>query len=251
MISGIYQITNKVNSKKYIGSSVDIVRRWGQHKRCLTGNYHKNSHLQNSWNKYGKDNFKFEILMLCDELLLHTCEQYFLDNWEPEYNINMKAGGGDYWSGKHRSEEYKIKMSKANSGENNPMYGKYHSKESKQKIGTAHKGKEGFWKGKTFSKEHRKNLSEVHRGKILSEEHRRKISKSSKGRTHTKETKKKISKINSGENSSLSKLTKKKVLEIRKKYKPYKYTQKMLANEYGVSTITIWRIINKKNWRYI
>ena len=32
-ISGIYKITNIINNKSYIGSSVDIYTRWREHKR--------------------------------------------------------------------------------------------------------------------------------------------------------------------------------------------------------------------------
>lgn len=56
-ICGIYQITNNINSKIYIGQSIDIERRWNQHK------YGKGSMiLKNAIYKYGIDNFKFEIL---------------------------------------------------------------------------------------------------------------------------------------------------------------------------------------------
>ena len=56
-ICGIYQITNKVNNKIYIGQSIDIERRWNQHK------YGKGSVvLMNAIKKYGLDNFEFKIL---------------------------------------------------------------------------------------------------------------------------------------------------------------------------------------------
>ena len=32
-ISGIYKITNIINNKSYVGSSVDICTRWREHKR--------------------------------------------------------------------------------------------------------------------------------------------------------------------------------------------------------------------------
>ena len=61
-MQGIYQIRNRANGKKYIGSSNDIGRRWRRHKRNLDNERHFNSHLQRAWSKYGKEGFVFEIL---------------------------------------------------------------------------------------------------------------------------------------------------------------------------------------------
>ena len=62
-ISGIYCIENKINNKKYIGQSQNIKTRWNSHIRKLDKNIHDNKYLQSSWNKYGKDNFKFYIIV--------------------------------------------------------------------------------------------------------------------------------------------------------------------------------------------
>jgi group I intron endonuclease len=59
---GIYKIFNKVNNKYYIGSSNNIKRRWRDHKKMLRGNRHDNIYLQNSWNKYGENNFDFIVI---------------------------------------------------------------------------------------------------------------------------------------------------------------------------------------------
>lgn len=44
-------------------------------------------------------------------------------------------------------------------------------------------------------------------------------------------------------------LTPEQVVEIRSKHKPFIYTQKMLAAEYGVSLSAIEKIIARKQWR--
>ena len=61
-VSGIYTITNKVTGKLYIGESLDIYRRWhDEHIHQLRKNRHYNKELQNDFNKYGEENFSFDI----------------------------------------------------------------------------------------------------------------------------------------------------------------------------------------------
>lgn len=93
-MSGIYEIKNNFNGKSYIGSAKDIKRRWSRHKCGLRHNKHENIVLQRAWNKYGEENFSFNVLEECniDELLV--LEQKYL-NLKPEYNIGIKASGGD------------------------------------------------------------------------------------------------------------------------------------------------------------
>jgi group I intron endonuclease len=56
-ICGIYQVKCVVNNKIYIGQSIDIIRRWNQHK------YGKgNIILRNAIKKYGVENFEFTII---------------------------------------------------------------------------------------------------------------------------------------------------------------------------------------------
>ena len=90
---GVYQIRNKLNNKVYIGSSKDIGTRWSEHKRDLRTGEHRNSHLQNAYNKYGPENFIFEVLELLDsEDKQYEREQYWINvkdacNAKKGYNI--------------------------------------------------------------------------------------------------------------------------------------------------------------------
>jgi len=59
---GIYKIT--CNDKLYIGSSNNIRKRWRRHINDLNGNKHINIHLQRAFDKYGINNFKFEIFRI-------------------------------------------------------------------------------------------------------------------------------------------------------------------------------------------
>ena len=76
---GIYSITNLVNNKVYVGSSTNINHRFITHKSRLRNNIHCNKHLQNAWNKYGEENFKFEVIEECEEDKLTEREQYWID----------------------------------------------------------------------------------------------------------------------------------------------------------------------------
>lgn len=66
---GIYKITNKVNEKVYIGESTNIENRWVSHIRKLVKQTHHSDTLQNDFNTYGIENFKFEVLQIIDDNL--------------------------------------------------------------------------------------------------------------------------------------------------------------------------------------
>lgn len=91
MICAVYKIYNKINRKIYIGSSINIKKRFSDHKNKLKKNKHHNNHLQNAWNKYGNRNFEFKIIEICDKTLRLQKEQFYLDNINPEYNIALSS----------------------------------------------------------------------------------------------------------------------------------------------------------------
>jgi group I intron endonuclease len=88
-ISGIYKIINKINGKYYIGSTCrSFSERFYSHKNQLNNNLHPNSHLQRSWNKYGENNFEFQIVEECIKDKIHVLnrEQFYIDTLKPQYN---------------------------------------------------------------------------------------------------------------------------------------------------------------------
>jgi len=91
---GIYRIKNNINEKCYYGSSKNIEKRWKTHLNQLINGKHINCILQNVWNKYGKDNFIFEIVEECELENLFETEQKYIDTCG-DYNIGLKASGGD------------------------------------------------------------------------------------------------------------------------------------------------------------
>jgi len=91
---GVYMIRNVYNGKRYIGSTGDLFYRLKSHKNKLLINKHSNKHLQYAINKYGIDCFDFQILkfvQLCEQYCLIKYEQYYIDFFKPEYNIQPFA----------------------------------------------------------------------------------------------------------------------------------------------------------------
>ena len=105
---GIYCIFNLVNGKRYIGSSVDIYNRWHEHIHNLKNGKSHNKHLQSAWDKYGEDNFLFEVLEFCTQNNQFEREQYYMDFMNPEYNFTPVVAAN---TNRIISEEQKLKIS--------------------------------------------------------------------------------------------------------------------------------------------
>ena len=83
-MQGVYKILNRKNGKFYIGSSVDIEKRFNSHRKKLIAGTHNNKHLQNAWNKYGEDSFEFFVLEEVPNINeLRNRETYYLQSTEP------------------------------------------------------------------------------------------------------------------------------------------------------------------------
>src|SRR5438105_3175999 len=77
--SGVYQIRCIPNGKIYVGSSVDLHARWGQHRRMLQCGEHGNFRLQQAWDEYGEANFEFAVLEPAEPDELLRAEQAWID----------------------------------------------------------------------------------------------------------------------------------------------------------------------------
>lgn len=92
--TGVYKITCTINNRFYIGSASCInastskrgfLGRYNIHTKSLIENKHKNVILQNSFNKYGIDNFTFSIIEYCNPEDCKDKEQFYLDILQPFY----------------------------------------------------------------------------------------------------------------------------------------------------------------------
>lgn len=120
MKTGIYVITCILNNKKYIGQSVDIVKRnRGELSLMKKGKFHSgnssNRHMENALKKYGWKNFSFKVLEECKKDELNDKEKYWINLYHTnnsKYGYNLNSGGNgnrDY----HQTLEAKNKMSKS------------------------------------------------------------------------------------------------------------------------------------------
>ena len=109
---GVYVIRNIENGKMYIGSTYNFKKRWENHRRRLRKNEHLNVHLQSSYNKYGKDSFKFQIIEITSPEKARERESYYISLYNtlnPKYGYNIAIVNEDGTTS--ASESTKAKLS--------------------------------------------------------------------------------------------------------------------------------------------
>lgn len=88
-ICGVYKITCISNNQFYIGSSTDVKFRWLHHLYDLRKGIHHSTALQQSYNEFGEDSLKFEIIHKIDRNnveLLRMEEYYYIEELHPTFN---------------------------------------------------------------------------------------------------------------------------------------------------------------------
>jgi group I intron endonuclease len=146
MYGVIYMLCNKINSKVYIGQTIDFKQRMREHKVDKDEGY-----IHNSIRKYGWDNFDKLILDKANNKEeLDTLECFYIDKFQSiDFGYNLKDGGS---------------------------HG-LHSLNSKQKMSMSAIGK-------PKSTSHKQKLAQSHLGKSCSDETKRRMSVSKKGEKH-------------------------------------------------------------------
>lgn len=160
----VYKTTNLINGKIYVG----------QHKKTyFDTNYLGSGYsLAKAINKYGKENFKCEIIKFCKSKAELDSEEIkyikLFDSCTPEkgYNISSGGQGGDHGPLVNKKISEKLK-------------GRPKSEAQKKLLSERNRGKKN-------SPEARRKISEKNKGKVISEVTRQKISKANKGKKRSK-----------------------------------------------------------------
>lgn len=163
-IAGIYKISNTINNKVYIGSTVNLYDRYHNHKSRVKRNAHENYYFQKDVCEYGLDSFVFEVIELCEKDNLKQLESRYMDEYKSYneqfgYNIMIKEDStfsrekrvstrekiskslkeighlkGDKNPMKNEESRKKSIANRVAKGERNPFYRKSHSEETKVKL---------------------------------------------------------------------------------------------------------------------
>jgi group I intron endonuclease len=193
----IYEVTNLVNGKTYVGQHIT--------NDLEDGYLGSGKALKAAIKKYGRDNFKKEILIFANgPVSLNFIERCLVPLWWAElptnYNLVEGGGNGARMTAEARKkisagrkgkkfgpmpEAQRLAMSKRMKGkqpehlvklvkESHPRIGKRHSDESKKKMALAKIGR----KMPPRSKEYCEKISQRMKNRTVSEETKRKISES-------------------------------------------------------------------------
>lgn len=195
MGSGVYRILNIFNGRLYVGSAVDVDRRWRWHHAALGRGDHHCVKLQIDWMEFGAEAFLFEILETTgrDRASLIVREQFWIDEFLARgeiYNSSPRAYSN---AGIRHTERSRQRMSAAHLGNRRSLEahakiiaaqtGLVRSEETKRRIAAA-------LLGKRLSAEHREKIGAARRGRKtapLSDEHREKIAAALRGRKYDRE----------------------------------------------------------------
>ena len=79
IISAVYKIVNEVTGDFYVGSSRNVYSRWAAHKYPSTWKQHPNSLMYQDMQKYGVENFRFQILVPVMPEYLKQVEQEYIE----------------------------------------------------------------------------------------------------------------------------------------------------------------------------
>lgn len=220
--SGVYLITCTANGKVYVGSAVNLAKRWSEHRRGLDHDKHHCRHLQNAWNKYGATAFKWSVLELVStegltteeiRAILIAREQFYIDSHDAtRHGFNDAPTAGSRLGSKASAETRTAIAAALRGRKQSPKHAAKTAEMNRRKrqdpehqakhlaaIGLRSQNLQWRAKlsaakqGKKHSAEHAAKTAAAHRGMKASAETRAKMSAARRGKKHSEEHRVKIS----------------------------------------------------------
>ena len=181
----IYKITNLLDGMVYVG----------QDSKNRSSYFGSGLLIKRAIEKYGKENFKREILEHCNtKEELNQREVYWIKKLNAKENGYNICGGGQG----QNHDDIKKRFSETKKGVNNGMFGRKHTDEVKKIVSEKNKGKVRTEEHKQKLRDHilNRNFDQQKKEEIF-----KKISEKLKGKTKTEEHRLKLSKANLGKTS--------------------------------------------------
>jgi group I intron endonuclease len=184
MKSGIYEILNTENGKRYIGQSMDLDSRKAGHLSRIKGKCHGNRHLRFASESTHHSVFVFKVLEEVSQSMLNDREIFWISKFnstDDKYGYNFQSGGTE---NNFISDETRILLSEKGKGRivglktriaiSKSLKGVKHSLAAIEKTRLANKGIKR-------TEEFKKKLAAMNVGRIAPESFRNLMSKIHKG----------------------------------------------------------------------
>jgi group I intron endonuclease len=268
ILSGIYLIRNTVDGRVYVGSTVNIPRRWRLHRLYLNKGSHHCPPLQGAWIKHGESAFVFDIIEAVEptKAVLASREQLHLDNAFAStlvYNVSSKAGSPPGPLGLKRSEAYlakkrgKRRSATARANISAGLLGKKRGPQSAAHRAAISAGN----MGRKVSAETGAKISLAKKGKPLHANTREAARLANTGRKHTPEHIEKATGWKKGSKDPPETRERKRLAAVKREgrltdadvlaIRASGEAGAVLAKRYGVSYYTIWDIRKRRSWTHI
>ena len=154
MKNTVYTITNVINGKLYIGSSINYKKRKLKHLCHLRSGKHHSPILQTAYNKYGEESFIFNAIEhSIDPKNMLEREQHYIDTLKPYYNCSPTAGSP---LGVKHTDEARKNMSNAHLKLTEKQ--RNHKKDCRCFACNPIRKNTTYWLGKSRSKETKEKL---------------------------------------------------------------------------------------------
>lgn len=227
MNTGIYEIRNTLNGKRYIGSAVNFHARWTKHQSELRRGVHHSNPLQRAWNKHGQGAFQFVKILICERAELITYEQMAFTAYKPQYNVSQKAGSS---LGVKRSPESIAKMMASRKTWAVSL-------EARAKISASLTGRPG----RSHDENSRRLMSERQKGKLTP--HLERLHAAKVGIPRPQDVREKLSR-------AVAKFTDEQVREIRSLASAGNL-QKAIANQFGIRQSCVSEIVRGISYAWV